>query len=131
MDLLGAEPRFDLNNRLWPIHSQSYNRASPRVLSGRVEDVTLGVGTVVQGARIVRSIIGRDTRIDEGAEIVDSIVMDHCRVGPEARIYRGIVDRYNFVEGGETIAAGEATARTGTVVDGDLIAIPRGRTRPI
>jgi len=131
MDLLGAEPRFDLNNRLWPIHSQSYNRASPRVLSGHVEDVTLGVGTVVRGARIVRSIIGRDTRVDEGAEIVDSIVMDHCRIGANARVHRGIVDRYNFVEGGEIISADEPSARPDAVVAGDLIAIPRGRTRPI
>lgn len=131
MDLLGPQPRFDLNNRLWPIHSQSYNRASPRVLSGHVEDVTMGVGTVVRGARIVRSVIGRDTRIEEGAEIVDSIVMDHCRIGPGARIHRGIVDRYNFIEGGETIAAGETSSRPGVVVDGDLIALPRGRTRPL
>jgi glucose-1-phosphate adenylyltransferase len=131
MDLLGPEPRFDLNNRLWPIHSQAYHRASPRVLSGTVEDSSLGVGTVVRAARIVRSIIGRDTLIDEGAEIVDSIIMDHCRVGRDARVLRAIVDRYNFVEDGEVVAADTAPAREGARIDGDLIVVPRGRTRPL
>jgi glucose-1-phosphate adenylyltransferase len=131
MDLLGAEPRFDLNNRMWPIHSQAYHRASPRVLSGTIEDSSLGVGSVVDGARIVRSIVGRDTLVEKGAEIVDSIVMDHCRVGADARIHRGIVDRYNFVESGEVIAADADQSRQGARVEGDLIAIRRGRTRPI
>ena len=131
MDLLGAQPKFDLNNRLWPIHSQAYHRASPRVLSGTIEDSSLGVGSVVDGARIVRSIIGRNTWIERGAEVVDSIVMDHCRIGHDARIHRGIVDRYNFVESGEVIAADQTQRRAGAKVEGDLIAIPRGRTRPI
>jgi glucose-1-phosphate adenylyltransferase len=131
MDLLGAQPRFDLNNRMWPIHSQAYHRASPRVLSGTIEDCSLGVGSVVDNARIVRSVIGRNTWIESGAEIVDSIVMDHCRIGHDARIHRGIVDRYNFVQEGEVIAAGAGPYREGARVEGDLIALRRGRTRPI
>jgi glucose-1-phosphate adenylyltransferase len=131
MDLLGPEPRFDLNNRLWPIHSQAYHRSSPRVLSGTIEDSSLGVGSLVSGGRIVRSVIGRDTRIEEGAEIVDSIVMDHCRIGAGARMHRAIVDRYNFIEPGETVTAGVETTRPGSRVEGDLIAVARGRTRPI
>jgi len=131
MDLLGPRPRFDLNNRVWPIHSQAYHRASPRVLSGTLEDCSLGVGSVVDGARIVRSVIGRNTWIESGAEIVDSIVMDHCRIGHDTRIHRGIVDRYNFVQDGEVIAADSDQRREGAKVEGDLIVIPRGRTRPI
>jgi glucose-1-phosphate adenylyltransferase len=131
MDLLGAQPRFDLNNRRWPIHSQAYHRASPRVLSGTIEDCSLGVGSVVDDARIVRSVIGRNTWIESGAEIVDSIVMDHCRIGHDTRIHRGIVDRYNFVQDGEVVAADAAPYREGAKVEGGLIAIPRGRTRPL
>jgi len=86
---------------------------------------------VVEGARVVRSVIGRDTRIAAGAEIVDSIVMDHCRIGPGARVHRAIVDRYNFIEAGETIAADTPTAREDARVSGELIALRRGRTRPL
>ncbi|MDH3296736.1 MAG: glucose-1-phosphate adenylyltransferase [Gemmatimonadota bacterium] len=130
MDLLGAQPRFDLNNKSWPVHSQSYHRSSARILGGTIEDASIGVGSVIDGARIVRSVIGRSTRIEPGAEIIDSIVMDHCRVGAGARIHRGIIDRYNYVDAGETVSVGDCS-RADAHVAGDLIALPRGRTRPL
>lgn len=131
MDLLGPEPRFDLNNRDWPIHSQAYHRASPKVLGGTIEDATIGVGSVIDGARIVRSVIGRDTHVAPGAEIVDSIVMDHCRIGEGTHIHHGIVDRYNVLEGGMRIAADADAPPADALVSGDLIVLPRGRTRPL
>ena len=79
----------------------------------------------------MRSVIGRDVWVEKGAEIVDSIVMDHCRIGPGSRIRRGIVDRYNYIEPGEVIAADEPTRRTDSRVVDDLMAVARGRTRPI
>jgi glucose-1-phosphate adenylyltransferase len=131
MDLLGAEPRFDLNNRLWPIHSQAYHRASPKILGGQIEDATIGVGSVVDNSRIVRSVIGRDTYVAAGAEIVDSIVMDHCRIGEGTRIHRGIVDRYNMLEAGSVVAADAPERPEEATVSGDLVVVPRGRTRPL
>jgi len=131
MDLLGGQPRFDLNNRDWPIHSQAYHRTSPKILGGTVEDATIGVGSVVENARIVRSVIGRNTHVAAGAEIVDSIVMDHCRVGPGTRIHRGIVDRYNVLDAGSVIAADAPERPEQAVVAGDLVVMPRGRTRPL
>jgi glucose-1-phosphate adenylyltransferase len=130
MDMLGPEPRFDLNNREWPIHSQAYHRASPKILGGTIEDATVGVGSVIDGARIVRSVIGRDTHIGPGAEIVDSIVMDHCRVGRDVRVHRGIVDRYNVLTDGEVISATDGS-REDVTVSGDLVVVPRGKTRPL
>jgi ADP-glucose pyrophosphorylase len=69
--------------------------------------------------------------VEKGAEIVDSVVMDHCRIGHDARIHRGIVDRYNYIQPEEVIAAGEPTEREGTRIVDDLIAVRRGRTRPL
>lgn len=131
MDLLGVEPRFDLNNRDWPIHSQAYHRASPKILGGTVENATIGVGSVVENARIVRSVIGRDTYVAPGAEIVDSIVMDHCRIGAGTRIHKGIVDRYNVLEAGSVVAADAPERPEEGTVAGDLIVLPRGQTRPL
>lgn len=131
MDLLGAQPRFDLNNRDWPIHSQAYHRASPKVLGGSIEDATIGVGSVIEGAKIVRSVIGRDTHVAPGCEIVDSIIMDHCRIGEGTRIHRGIVDRYNLLPPGSTIAVDAPGRPENATLAGDLIVLPRGQTRPL
>ena len=129
-DLLGREPRFDLNNRRWPIHTRSYQFANPRILSGSVEDSSIGSGTIVDGARIVRSVIGRGVTIESGAEIVDSIVMDRGRVCRNARLDRAIVDRYNVIEEGEVVAADAPTERDDVRIESGLITLPRGRTRP-
>jgi glucose-1-phosphate adenylyltransferase len=101
------------------------------VLGGSIEDATIGVGSVIDNARIVRSVIGRDTHVAPGTEIVDSIVMDHCRIGADARIHRGIVDRYNVLDPESTIAADAAGRPENATVAGDLIVLPRGRTRPL
>lgn len=131
MDLLGREPRFDLNNPRWPIHSVPVERLSARILTGTLRDSTIGVGSTRAGGRVVRSVIGRSVLIEEGAEIVDSIVMDHCRVSRGARLHRAIIDRYNLIQEGEVIAPDAPTERHDTRVEADLIAIPRGRTRPV
>lgn len=130
MDLLGREPRFDLNNRRWPIHTRSYQFSNPRILSGSVEDSSIGSGTTVDDARIVRSVIGRGVTIEPGAEIIDSIVMDRGRVSRGARLHRAIVDRYNVINEGEVIAPDVPTDREDVRVEGGLIALPRGQTRP-
>lgn len=131
MDLLGPEPRFDLNNARWPIQSVHVPGQGAHVLSGRVEDSTLGVGTIVQGARIVRSVIGRNVFLEEGAEVVESVIMDHARISAGARLHRAIVDRYNLVEAGEVVSADSAPDRPDVRVEGSLVALPRGRTRPV
>ena len=79
----------------------------------------------------MRSVIGRNVLIEEGAQIVDSIVMDHCRVSRGARLERAIVDRYNLIQEGELIAPDAPTDRQDARVEGDLIALARGRTRPV
>jgi len=131
MDLLGREPRFDLTNTRWPIRSVTPDLQGPHILSGTIEDATIGAGSTVTGARIVRSVVGRDVIVDEGAEIVDSIVMNHCRISRGARLHRAIIDRYNLIDAGEVIAPDHPGKRNDVRVEGNLIAVPRGRTRPM
>ena len=37
MDLLGKEPRFDLLNKLWPIHAPGHDSPAAKILGGEVE----------------------------------------------------------------------------------------------
>lgn len=131
MDILGREPRFDLNNPRWPIHTVPLERQSARLISGSMENSTIGVGSTLAGGRLVRSVVGRNVLVEEGAEIVDSIVMDNSRISRGARLHRAIVDRYNLIEEGEVVAPGEPTERQDARVEAGLIALPRGRTRPM
>lgn len=100
MDLIGKTPRFDLDNPRWPIFARSFEGPPVRIISGHIEDSLLGEGTVVEDARIVRSILGHGVRVAPGALIEDAIVMDYTEVGENARVVRGIVDRYNQIPPG-------------------------------
>jgi glucose-1-phosphate adenylyltransferase len=99
MDLLGAQPGFDLDNRRWPMFSRSGESPPVRIRSGDVRDSLLAEGCVVDGARIVRSILGRGVKVGPGAVIEDAVLMDHCEIAPGARLHGTIVDRFNRVPG--------------------------------
>jgi glucose-1-phosphate adenylyltransferase len=103
MDLLGATPAFDLNNWQWPILSEGIDGLPSKLVSGYVEDSLVGVGSVVVDAHVQRSIIGHSVRIQEGADIQESIVMDHTSIGKGARLRRAIIDRFNTIKPGETV----------------------------
>jgi glucose-1-phosphate adenylyltransferase len=103
MDLLGAAPAFDLNNWYWPIRSEAVNDLPAKVIGGRVEDSLFGIGSVVAGANIRRSIIGHSVRIHEDADVQESIILDHSSIGKGAKVRRAIIDRFNTIEAGETV----------------------------
>ncbi len=131
MDLLGPRPPFDLNNHQWPIMAETIDGLPAKVVSGQVEDSVIGVGSVVNGAILRRSIVGHTVRIHEGADIQESIVMDHSIIGPGAKIRRAIIDRFNVVEAGQTIGYDrELDARHDYHLDASgLVVLARGTTR--
>ncbi len=132
MDLLGETPRLDLGNNEWPIRTGAYPGPGSRILSTRVENALIGEGCQIAGARIERSVIGRGVMIEKGAEITDSVVMDHTHIGAGARLERAIVDRFNRIEAGASVTDAAAGAYPGAVSDpSGIIVLPRGFTRPV
>ncbi len=130
MDLLGPRPRFDLANPRWPILTDAHSGPSAQVLDGEVKDTLLGEGTCVDNAAIRRSIIGRGVRIEAGASIEESIVMDHSVVGEGAHLRRVIVDRHNLLPAGARIGWDPQADFAQFHVDpSGIVVVPRGRTR--
>ncbi len=130
MDLLGPEPRLNLDNPRWPILTGAYPGPSARIGGGEVEDVLIGEGSHVEQAVVRRSILGRNVRIEPGAVIEDSLVMDHTLVQQGARLRRVIADRYNVIESGLTIGYDPAQdARRFTVDPSGIVVLARGPTR--
>ncbi|MBI3976236.1 MAG: glucose-1-phosphate adenylyltransferase [Armatimonadetes bacterium] len=130
MDLLGPEPRFNLDNPRWPILSAAYPGPSARVIESEVDDVMVGEGSQIERAQVRRSILGRNVHVEPGAEIEESLVMDHTIVQAGARLRRAIVDRYNIIEAGLRIGFDPAQdARRFTVDPSGLVVLARGPTR--
>src|SRR3989454_3487250 len=130
MDLLGESPRFDLDNRAWPIRSEHHPGPPARFIGADVDNAQIGEGSLVKRATIRNSILGRSVWVNEGAVIEDSIVMDHTTVGKGARLRRAIIDRFNIIPAGAEIGHDPAADRRSYHVDGSgLVVVPRGGRR--
>jgi glucose-1-phosphate adenylyltransferase len=130
MDLLGESPRFDLDNRLWPIRSSLHAGPAARFVGGDVDNAQVGEGSLVKRATIRNSILGRSVWVNEGAVIEDSIVMDHTSVGKGARLRRAIIDRFNIIPADAEIGYDTAADRHRYHVDASgLVVMPRGGRR--
>jgi glucose-1-phosphate adenylyltransferase len=127
MDLLGERPRFDLNNTQWPILSSRYQGPPVKMVGAEVEDAILGEGCSITHGRVVRSVLGRGIRIDEGAVVEDSIVMDFTVVGKGARLRRVIADRFNVIPTNAAIGFDPERDRAQYYRDpSGIVVLPRG-----
>jgi len=102
MDLLEAEPIFNLYDTDWPI--RTYQEQFPpvktvfagREVTGRVGlmlDSLISGGCIVSGGRVERCILSPNVKIDSHSEIYDSILMEGVRVSKNAKIKRAIIDK--------------------------------------
>ena len=129
MDILGARPKLNLNNRRWFIHSGRYDGPPAKVLSGTVTNTIVGDGCFIRNATIKNSILGRGVHVHDNAVIEDSIIMDFCKVRTEARVKGAIVDRFNEIAPKDTVGHAPAKDAERYFVDGSgLVVVPRGQT---
>jgi glucose-1-phosphate adenylyltransferase len=130
MDLLGESPRFDLDNRLWPIMTGAHAGPAARFIGGEVDNAHVGEGSLLKRATIRNSILGRSVWVNEGAVIEDSIIMDYTTVGKGAQVRRAIIDRFNIVAADADIGVDAGRDRQRYHVDSSgLVVVPRGGRR--
>ena len=131
MDILGARPKLNLNNRRWFIHTGRYDGPPAKILDGKITNSIIGDGCLVRNATIKNSILGRGVHVHDGAVIEDSIIMDFCKVRTGARLKRVIVDRFNEIPA--KLEAGfdkDEDAKRYFVDPSGIVVVPRGRTVP-
>ena len=130
MDLLGESPRFDLDNRYWPIRTGQHPGPPARFIGSDVDNTQVAEASLVKRATLRNSILGRGVWVNEGAVIEDSIIMDHTSVGKGARLRRTIVDRFNIIAADSEIGFDPETDRRRYHVDpSGLVVVPRGGRR--
>ena len=130
MDLLGESPRFDLDDRWWPIRTGQHPGPAARFIGGEVDNAHIGEASLIKRATIRNSILGRSVWVNEGAVIEDSIVMDHTTVGKGARLKRTIVDRFNIIPADSEIGVDPVLDRRRHYVDpSGIVVVPRGGRR--
>ncbi|MEK7389259.1 MAG: glucose-1-phosphate adenylyltransferase [Elusimicrobiota bacterium] len=131
MDILGARPKMNLNNRRWFIHAGSYDGPPAKILDGKLSNCIISDGCFVRNATIKNSILGRGVHVHDGAVIEDSIIMDFCKIRTEASLKRVIVDRFNEISAKLKLGFNrDEDAKRYFVDPSGLVVVPRGETVP-
>ena len=93
MDTLGQAPAIDLTAAEWPIRMAARAWPPARLVRTDLSNSQIGAGALVRDAAIRNSIVRRAAVVEDGVELEQCVVLDHCRVGKGARVRRAILDR--------------------------------------
>ncbi|MEI7867766.1 MAG: glucose-1-phosphate adenylyltransferase [Candidatus Methylumidiphilus sp.] len=133
MDLLKPVPPLDLYQADWAIrtyHSQSPPARmvpSENGLDGQLTNSILGSGTVILGGIVRNSVLSSRVRVEEGAVVEDSLLLDYVTVGNGASLRHCIIDKGVKIPAGEKIGFDkERDELRFTLTDKGVIVIPKG-----
>jgi len=97
MLLCTSQPPVDLYNPAWPLAAAGTGLPPAKVVTdpcgrpGQALDALVSGGSVIRGGVVVKSVVGHNVRVDSGAEVEDSVLLDGCHIGPGARVRRAVV----------------------------------------
>ena len=108
MDLVKQIPQFNLYNKSWPVRTYHEQFPPVKIIStrsgkGSVVDSIVSGGCVVRNAKIERSVLSANVRVENGAEIKDSVIMEGARIGANAKIRNAIIDKQVTIPGNTKI----------------------------
>lgn len=142
MDLIAVNPELNLYDSSWPIRTYQPNDPPPKFVFadhdwnppriGAAYDSLISGGCIISGGRVRRSILSRNVRIEEYAEVDDSILLDYVQVGRGAKIRCAIIDKGVHIPDGEMvgfdhaadIAKGYTVTETGLTVIAKVVTFP-------
>lgn len=129
MDMVDATPLLELRNDEWPILTDTFDGPTGSFARATIKDSLVGQGSLVNDAKIRRSVIGRNVQIEDRAEVEECVILDGGRIGSKARLRRVIADRYNIIPDATEIGltVDEDRTRDQTTKSG-LVILPRGRS---
>ncbi|MGD7705807.1 glucose-1-phosphate adenylyltransferase [Microlunatus sp. Y2014] len=129
MDLVSVDPVFNLYNDDWPIWTNQAQKPGAKfVLDGRARDSIVSAGCIISGGYVEDSVLSPSVRIDHGADIDESVLLNGVTVGAQAVIRRAILDKNVVVAPGAKLGIDHEAdiARGCTVSSGGITVVPKG-----
>ena len=127
MDLLGTRPKFTLQNPKWPLPTfypplPPANFTDTASHRSQVSKSLISAGCEINGATIENSVLGFRCSADDGAEVLDSVLLGDAHIGRGCRLRRAIIDRNVHLAPGFTLGVDERA-------DSELVARNLGVSR--
>ena len=100
MDLLNPENILDLADPTWKIYTENVNELPQFIgANGVVDNAYITEGCVVDG-EVKNSVLFTNVKVEEGAQVVDSVVMPICVVKAGAKLVRCLVQENTIIPEG-------------------------------
>jgi len=124
MDLLGENPRLDLNDGSWKIYSRS-NAYPPHYVgeSAVIKNSQITEGCEIYGT-VINSVIGGGVTVARGATVKDSVLFDNITVSEGASVYYSMVDAGTVVGKNATVGKDKDDGGKLTLVGSGLNILP-------
>lgn len=107
MDLIDNPPKFDINDRQWPMYSRNMALAPHYVgVGAKILNSTVTEGCSIYG-EINHSVIFGGVSVGEGTVINDSVIMPGAKIGNNVRIEKSIIGAEAVIGDGVTIGVNE------------------------
>lgn len=132
MDLLGDDPKFDVGDKTWKIHSRN-PLAPPEHVgeNGVVKNSMIALGCEIDGV-VENSILGSNVIVEKGAQVKDSVVLANSVIKANATVSYSIIDENVTVGNAAKVgvdknAAAEIVVLGRDVTVGDGITVSEGQ----
>jgi glucose-1-phosphate adenylyltransferase len=127
MDLLGANPEFDVGDKSWKIHSRN-PLAPPEHIgeNGVVRNAMIALGCEIDGV-VENSILGSNVVVEKGAVVKDAVVLANSVIKAGATVSYSIIDE-NVTVGKNAVIGVEKNPTAEIVVLGRGLTVADGVT---
>jgi glucose-1-phosphate adenylyltransferase len=133
IELTSVDPLLNLYDYHWPVRTDQPNLPPPKFVfdensgrRGEAHDSIVAAGTIIAGGKVSRSIIGPKCRVEERAEVSDSILFAGVHIGKGAIIRRAIIDKSVFIPDGAQVGVNldDDRRRGFEVTENGVVVIP-------
>jgi glucose-1-phosphate adenylyltransferase len=128
MELVGADPPFNLYGERWPI--RTYQQSLPPskcILGGKISESIVCDGCIISGGVVYGSILSPGIIVERDARVEQSVILDDVIIEPGASIRRAIVDKESRIRTGASIGFDrEGDERRGcSISDNGIVVVPK------
>ncbi|MBU2919082.1 glucose-1-phosphate adenylyltransferase [Psychrosphaera sp. F3M07] len=103
MELLVKEPELDLYNPRWPMRTYHPPMPPAQIRSSRegkesvIKNCAISAGCEIFGATIDHSVLGYDVKVKTNADIFETVLMGHNRIGKGVVLNKCVLDKHVHV----------------------------------
>jgi glucose-1-phosphate adenylyltransferase len=134
MDLVAAQPEFDIYNNDWPLRTSSEFSPPAKFVHeesdrrGQAFNSLVAGGVIISGGTIRKSLLSRRTRVNSYSIVENSVLFDDVTVNRRCNIRNTIIDKNVEVPEGTDIGINldDDRARGLTVTEKGVVVIPKG-----